>query len=151
MPVTVITGTKFTSTLGYAPRTTSDVSTPGTLEPMACMYRTINVVFNTPLLDPVITLCQNPADFVVRDTGPLEGTFGFVGYMAQGTLAADPTYLIGQQYAGQFTAVFGTGNTLIWSGKVTNDAFTFTAKDNSGRQTNGIFSGTPTATWVDGT
>jgi hypothetical protein len=148
MPVTVITGTKFTSTLGYAPRTTSDVSTPGTLEPMACMYRTINVVFNTPLLDPVITLCQNPADFVVRDTGPLEGTFGFVGYMAQGTLAADPTYLIGQQYAGQFTAVFGTGNTLIWSGKVTNDAFTFTAKDNSGRQTNGIFSGTPTATWV---
>lgn len=148
MAVTVITGTKFTSTIGYKPRTGSEGATPGTSEPLACMYRTINVVFNTPLLDPVVTLCQNPADFVIRDVGPLEGTFGLIGYMGQGTLSADPTYLIGRQYSGQFTGVFGTGNTLIWDGKVTNDAFTFTAKDNSARQTNGIFTGTPTATWV---
>lgn len=147
MAVKVITGTKMQATLGYGPRTVED-GTPGTEVSLQCLFRSINIRFARPTLDPVVTLCTTAEEFADIDVGAATGAFAFNGYMTQGNTYSDPLALITEQYAGEFTAVYGSGNTLTWDGKVTTDDNTFEGRNNSARQVVGVITDTPTSDWT---
>jgi hypothetical protein len=147
MAVRIITGTKMSSTLGYAPRTVED-GTPGTEIMLSCMFRSVNLRFARPTLDPIITLCTDAAEFADVDVGAATGAFAFNGYMAEGNVYGDPLSLITEQFAGEFTGVFGSGNTVTWDGKVTTDDNTFESRNNSARQVVGIITDTPSSDWT---